>query len=161
MKQFRSVRPIPNTLSKTTSNSLHKKPTPLFRRKIKRSPLSQLSLLAKSPPIFCFVFFCSSSRFDWCRMSIASIKQAREAKYQRCRFDPTAQSEWVNENYYDLDNILVTERDITFNFDSDTPRGLFSGFSVGVWIEVYVGMGNFKVGVLNCFKNRCMLIIDF
>jgi hypothetical protein len=60
-------------------------------------------------------------------MSIASLKQTREAKYQRARFDPAAQSEWVNENYYDLDNIMVTERDVIFNFDQDTPRGLFFG----------------------------------
>ncbi|KAI6174902.1 hypothetical protein M3Y97_00972900 [Aphelenchoides bicaudatus] len=58
-------------------------------------------------------------------MSIASIKQAREDKYQRSRFEPAAQSEWVNENYYDLDNILATECDIIFNFDTDTPKELF------------------------------------
>lgn len=57
-------------------------------------------------------------------MSLASLKQEREAKYQRSNFDPAAQSQWANENYYDLDCILVGERDVNFNFDPDTPRGL-------------------------------------
>lgn len=58
-------------------------------------------------------------------MSIASLKQSREAKYQRLPFDPAARSYWANENYYDMDDILVTGRDTNFIFDQDTPKGLF------------------------------------
>jgi hypothetical protein len=56
-------------------------------------------------------------------MSILSLKQAREAKYQRIPFDPAVRAQWANENYYELDNILVSERDVLFTFKEDTPEG--------------------------------------
>lgn len=56
-------------------------------------------------------------------MSIASIRQAREAKYQRISFGTAVQAQWAHETYYDMESILAGERDVHFNFDQTTPLG--------------------------------------
>jgi hypothetical protein len=58
-------------------------------------------------------------------MSIASIRQSNEERYQRHTLASNSQATWTYENYYDLDDILATNEHVLYHFEPETPKGMF------------------------------------